>query len=1021
MATTRQHFVWGWGRLPRALSEPKRPPSPTYDSLPQPSAPLPSSSSPVTPLPRLLEALETSTSLRSISAAQQHVMAVTNNGETYSWGSWGPTVEEEEAAADDADGSAAVRQKQRASDDSLRFRRVFGLREKAVYHVSVLSDAMYAITDMNDVYGWRCSATRSKEAANAHPLLPPSSLLPHPLPAITTLSCTSIACGSNFTLLLTSSGLLYSLGSSAHGRLALPHLAGQAVTVTEPTLVPLSDLLLTRISAGFTHAAAVTHTGQLLTWGCGLNGRLGNGREGGEDGWTAAEVSSALDVPVIDVSCGYQHTLAVDVNGRVWSFGSNARGQCGWGEDAAPNASASSPALACCNQPVCVEAITEQVVAISAGPFHSAALTAVSDLYTWGWNRHRQCGVGSEEEHIRLPTCVSALSGMDVRLVSCAADYTVAVTDHFMSIEPNYFSHADEPLSATSLLHSSFSGSGAVNGSAEEEDGDLPSGTSSTVVSRASSAASNATADNNHQHAVPVVFEEGTTDQNGAAEMQPTQTTGHRKGSTERVSPEKSAADYKSLLALVRETLLISSLPDIVPDELTAPPDALAVSRSASPILPATPTSMPSTPNTLGRPFSSSVPSVPAASSSFGSYSSSLQAAAASSFHRMTAAYQSKLQRTAKEAAIRQSDADKRRVQHDKAAAEQDRRRAKRERQMEEAADEWTKQLIPRWNEPRVRAKGKELVGRMGVPTRVRGVVWPVLIGNAAMITPELYKIYETRANRYKQNKRKQHQLTLLSPGSSTGTPDGSGEPPAADSALDDLAAFGKAGTISYIDTDLARTFPQLAFFQEECAMHEQLRTILFTFAFYRPDVGYVQGMSYLAAYLLLYMPPYKTFVCFANLLASPFFHCFLKMHEEHTQLRYRFFLDLLHSHNPALSFHLSSIGVTADLYLLEWCMTLYCKRLKLDVVGRVWDMYVVEGEAAVYRVAVGLLTAIDGAEGKLQAGEMGDVLRRLGRDGMEVEEERLMSEVAKVVVGDKMMARLNSIIGLQENENEPA
>ena len=959
----------------------------------------------------------------------------------YSWGSWGPAVEDEEDAAASAeelstgDGGAGsgVPQKQRGFDDSLRFRRVFGMRSKAVYQVSVLSDAMYAITDINDVYGWRWSQQQhsqmKEQSTNAHPLLPSSALTPHPLPDITTLSCTSIACGSNFTLLLTSAGLLYSLGSSSHGRLALPHTAGLPSSVSEPTLVPLSDLLLTRISAGFTHAAGITHTGQLLTWGCGLNGRLGNGREGGEDGWTAREVSSVLDVPVIDVSCGYQHTLALDVNGRVWSFGSNARGQCGWSEDTSAT-SASSPALACCNQPVCIDSLTEQVVAISAGPFHSAALTAVSELYTFGWNRHRQCGIGSDEEHVWAPTCVSALSGMDVRLVSCAGDYSVAVTDHFMSIEPNYFAHADEPLSAnTTALHSSFSNSeryevdGTTGG--EEDESDTPTALHVSTMSRASSASA-ATADNSH-HAVPVVFEED--------HHESTSTNGKRKASSERVSPMKDAAsgkEHKTLLALVREALLISPLPDIIPDELSEP-GTLSASPSVSPILPGSPSSSDSS---YGRPAASasSLPSS-ASSTSFVSYAA-LQAAA-SSFHRMTTAYQSKLHRSAKEAATRQADADKRRQHNDRLAAEQDKRRIKRERQMEDAADEWTKQLVPRWQDARVRAKGKELVARMGVPTRVRGVVWPVLIGNALMITPELYKIFETRANRYKHTKKKHRQLTLLSPtASSSSSPTADSTPseqPAADNSLDDLA--GKAGTISYIDTDLARTFPHLAFFQEECAMHDQLRSILYTYCFYRPDVGYVQGMSYLAAYLLLYMPPYKSFVCFANLLSSPFFHCFLKMHTAHTELRYRFFLDLLHSHHPQLSFHLSSIGVVPELYLLEWCMTLFCKRLKLDVVGRVWDMVVVEGEIAVYKVGVGLLCAIDagsgaaggsggsgstgGGEGRLRSGEMGDVLKRLGRDGLEVEEERLMSEVSKVTVSDKMIARLNAIIGLQSNEDE--
>ena len=98
-------------------------------------------------------------------------------------------------------------------------------------------------------------------------------------------------------------------------------------------------------------------------------------------------------------------------------------------------------------------------------------------------------------------------------------------------------------------------------------------------------------------------------------------------------------------------------------------------------------------------------------------------------------------------------------------------------------------------------------------------------------------------------------------------------------------------------------------------------------------------------------------------------------------QLRYRFFMDLLHEHSPALSFHLTAQGVTPDLYLLEWCMTLFCKRLKLDVVGRVWDLYILEGEVAVYRVGVGLLMAMNEG-GRMLKEDMGEVLKRLSQGG---------------------------------------
>ena len=69
--------------------------------------------------------------------------------------------------------------------------------------------------------------------------------------------------------------------------------------------------------------------------------------------------------------------------------------------------------------------------------------------------------------------------------------------------------------------------------------------------------------------------------------------------------------------------------------------------------------------------------------------------------------------------------------------------------------------------------------------------------------------------------------------------------------------------------------------------MNHQLRDILETYCFYRPDVGYIQGMSYLAGNLLLYMAPYPAFVCFANLLNSPYFHTFLKLNPTAMNQRY--------------------------------------------------------------------------------------------------------------------------------------
>ena len=144
--------------------------------------------------------------------------------------------------------------------------------------------------------------------------------------------------------------------------------------------------------------------------------------------------------------------------------------------------------------------------------------------------------------------------------------------------------------------------------------------------------------------------------------------------------------------------------------------------------------------------------------------------------------------------------------------------------------------------------------------------------------------------------------------------------------------------------------------------------------------------MSYLAGHLLLYMEPYSAFVCFANLLNSNYFLTFLKMNRDAMQYRFDLFSTLFKESIPSLyryvlsSLSLSFFGlllslcrppwpcailtclkrrtfeaenIMPEMYLLEWCLTLFSKRLSLDVVSRIWDCYLLFGESVVYRIAV--------------------------------------------------------------------
>lgn len=134
-----------------------------------------------------------------------------------------------------------------------------------------------------------------------------------------------------------------------------------------------------------------------------------------------------------------------------------------------------------------------------------------------------------------------------------------------------------------------------------------------------------------------------------------------------------------------------------------------------------------------------------------------------------------------------------------------------------------------------------------GIPPRLRGLLWELLLPNDLTITSELYQIFLAHAQRAKEAK--------------TNT-------------------LGKEDTAELIELDLPRTFPALMFFQADGPCYRPLRDILEAYVCYRPDVGYVQGMSYIAGVLLLYMDAFPAFKVLANMLNRPCLLAFFRMDE---------------------------------------------------------------------------------------------------------------------------------------------
>ena len=100
---------------------------------------------------------------------------------------------------------------------------------------------------------------------------------------------------------------------------------------------------------------------------------------------------------------------------------------------------------------------------------------------------------------------------------------------------------------------------------------------------------------------------------------------------------------------------------------------------------------------------------------------------------------------------------------------------------------------------------------------------------------------------------------------------------------------------------------------------HQSLHDVLGAYACYRPDIGYVQGMSFLAAVLLLNMEAADAFISLANLLNRSSYLAFFRV--DHTLMRPYFdsFNIFLHESLPKLSNHFEQMRFSPEYYLIEW------------------------------------------------------------------------------------------------------
>ncbi|XDV45028.1 hypothetical protein PO909_013205 [Leuciscus waleckii] len=314
------------------------------------------------------------------------------------------------------------------------------------------------------------------------------------------------------------------------------------------------------------------------------------------------------------------------------------------------------------------------------------------------------------------------------------------------------------------------------------------------------------------------------------------------------------------------------------------------------------------------------------------------------------------------------AEARKRELKEAQKKKKQMKERFKQEESIANAMVVWNSEILPNWESMRGLRRVKDLWWQ-GLPPNVRGKVWSLAIGNELNITSDLYEIFLSRA--------KERWKSFRETGSEMES---------------DVDSADRESSLDLIKLDISRTFPSLFIFQKGGPYHDLLHSVLGAYTCYRPDVGYVQGMSFIAAVLILNLEEADAFIAFANLLNKPCQMAFFRVDHE-LMLKYFAAFEVFFEENlPRLFNHFNSYNLTPDLYLIDWIFTLYTKSLPLDVACRVWDVFCRDGEEFLFRTGLGILRLYEEVLLQMEFIHIAQFLTRLPED---TPPERLFSSIA--------------------------
>eukprot|EP00924_Labyrinthula_sp_SR-Ha-C_P001630 maker-scaffold_18-snap-gene-4.42-mRNA-1 protein AED:0.03 eAED:0.03 QI:72/1/1/1/1/0.66/3/1018/337 len=181
-----------------------------------------------------------------------------------------------------------------------------------------------------------------------------------------------------------------------------------------------------KLACGSGHTVALTIDGTVYTWGRGDDGRLGHGELEQKSFPFPIYQFLKNKIKIQKINCGSYHSAAVTESGELYTWGGGMYGKLGHGNQEG------------CRVPCKVDGLDGYALGVACGSRHTLSIVApfhntkTTQVFAWGDASYGAIGLISNVNHVTAPTLISYFSKLEeekvVKVKACAF-HSLVLTD----------------------------------------------------------------------------------------------------------------------------------------------------------------------------------------------------------------------------------------------------------------------------------------------------------------------------------------------------------------------------------------------------------------------------------------------------------------------------------------------------------------------------------------------------------------------------------------------------------------